>query len=298
MSTGGPAGPVGPGVTAGSSRLRLSRPWVTGLASMTLGVAGALLARAYLEARTAELEARFARPEQAMVQVVVPVRALQPGEVLTMEDLAVRAVPERFADTHSVTDRSVDAALGQRVNFAVDAGRPLLWAHLQSTGSPVFSRRLATGWRAMTVRVDEVNAISGFLQPADRIDLLLTAGAGATQRTLPLIDNLPVIATGVQTGPPADDSQSHRTFTTITVEVSPQDARRITLAQQIGRLTAVLRNPEDREPVDSQSLTVADLLGTAAVPPARAKPAATKAGVPDTGPPDRSPPIQYIIGGV
>lgn len=279
-------------------RLRVSRSLLTGMVSIALGVTGALLAGEYLENRASELEARFAVPEEPMVQVVVPKRPLKPGDIVAMEDLAVRALPASHTDTHSITDRTLDAALGQRVTFDVDAGRPLLWAHLQRAGIKTFSGRLPAGLRAMTVRVDEVNAISGFLQPADRIDLLLTHGSGQGQGTLPLIDNLPVIATGVQTLIDTDVRQDRRAFTTITIEVSPRDAQRITLAQQVGRLTAVLRNPTDADAIDRSSVTVAELIGSPIEPRMKKVHAVVKTEAPvEPAVSEALPLIEYIIGG-
>ncbi len=143
-------------------RLRVSRSLLTGLASIILGLGGALLAKGYLENHAAQIEARFAVPDEPVVRVVVPARALKVGDVLTMADLAVRAMPENLTDSHSIDERTLEAVLGQRVTFDVDAGRPLLWAHLQASGTKAFSGRVPAGLRAMTVRVDEVNAISGF----------------------------------------------------------------------------------------------------------------------------------------
>jgi len=81
------------------------------------------------------------------------------------------------------------------------------------------------GARALTVRVDEINSISGFLQPGDRIDLLMTHGLGTDNSVFPLIQNLNVIATGLQTRVDKNSvGGGKRSFTTITVNVSPDDA--------------------------------------------------------------------------
>ncbi len=137
-----------------------------------------------------------------------------------------------------------------------------------------------------------------FLQPADRIDLLLTHGAGPEQGTTPLIDNLPVIATGVQTLVDEAGDQGRRPFTTITIEVSPRDAQRITLAQQVGRLTAVLRNPGDAESIDPSPVTVAELIGRPVEPVVEIVQVVAKADEASApAKPDPEPTIEYIIGG-
>jgi len=196
-----------------------------------------------------------------------------------------------YVDTHSVTANSFEVAEGQRLDFDIDAGTALLWAHLEGGLSPTFSGRVPDGMRALTVLVDEINSVSGFLQPQDRIDMLFTYGSGQKQITRPILEDLKVIATGVQTVVDKAGHTGQRGFNTITVQVTPVDAKKITLAQQVGSLTAVLRNPEDETAPDARPMTLASLIGadTGAV---RVKPTAR--------PPksiNKKPAIEFIIGG-
>ena len=261
--------------------------------SLALGTVGVFYSKHYIEERVAYYRGQRERTE-TMVKVVVPNRALRSGEILSAEMLSTRDIPEKYADSNSVNGDNYDVALGQRVDFDVDEGRPLLWAHLAGGLSPTFSGKVAEGLRALTVRVDEINAISGFLQPGDRVDLLLGHGSGNEHRIVPLIQRLDVIATGVQTLVDKAGTAGQRSFSTITVQVSPEEAQRITLAQQIGKLTAVLRNPEDEAPLDDAPMDVARLLGLPeTTPPPAARPA-RRAPAPSEPEP---PAIEYIIGG-
>ena len=140
-------------------------------------------------------------------------------------------------------------------------------------------------------RVPDINSISGFLQPKDRVDLLMSHGSGDGQRIYPLIEQLEVIATGTQTLVDKAGAGRERRFTTITVQVSPTQAKRITLAQQVGKLTAMLRNPEDESPLSDAPMTVAELLNLPApAPEARPRPRPVRAA-------PKAPAIEYIIGG-
>ena len=91
------------------------------------------------------------------------------------------------------------------------------------------------------------------------------------------------------------DKASHaaqRVFSTITVQVNPLDAKKITLAQEIGSLTAVLRNPEDTDSTQNAAITLASLLGEPAPKKVkRAQPPKVKAVT-------KEPSIQFIIGGL
>ncbi len=256
--------------------------------ALLLGGAGVLLSKSYIEKQIAYYKGQLEQTE-TMVKVVVPSRKLHRGEIVSSSDLLLREIPEKYADTNSVTSANYDVAIGQRVDFDIDEGRPLLWAHLEGGLSPTFSGKVPTGLRAMTVRVDEINSISGFLQPKDRIDLLLTYGSGTTQQIFPLIQNLDVIATGVQTLVDKNGAGGKRSFTTITVQVSPEQAKKITLSQQVGKVTAMLRNPEDESALSETPMSVSSLLNIKK-PPAP-KPKKRKKVV------KKKPGIEYIIGG-
>ena len=276
-----------------SRRVALRRPkknLVMFLLSIVLGAVGVFYSKHYIDERIAYYRGELERTEP-MVKVVVPNRPLKRGEIVAATDLAVREIPVKYADRNSVNDVTVDKALGQRVDFDVDEGRPLLWAHLEGGLTPTFSGKVPEGLRAMTVRVDEINSISGFLQPKDRVDLLMSHGNGAAQVIFPLIQRLDVIATGVQTVVDKAGTGRQRSFSTITVQVTPEEAQRITLAQQVGKLTATLRNPDDESPLADAPMSVAELLGIEppAPEPVRAPPVRRAAPPP--------PGIEYIIGG-
>lgn len=255
--------------------------------SLAVGGVGVFYSKQYIEGEIAGYKASLEKTE-VMTEVVVPRRALMRGDILTANDLQVHAVPKQYVDPSAVLEATYETAIGQRVEFDVQPGLPLLWAHLEGGMSPTFSGKVPTGLRAMTIRVDEINSISGFLQPKDRIDLLLTYGNKEDKKIFPLLQNLNVIATGVQTY--VDKSGSNqRPFTTITIQVSPEQAQKITLSQQVGKITAMLRNPDDESPLSKRPMTTAQLLN---LPVAKPKP---KKKVKKYVKP--KPRIEYIIGG-
>ena len=256
------------------------------LLSLGLGAFGVFYSKQYIEEQVNYYKSQLDKTEP-MVSVVVPARKLLRGETVSDEILRFREIPEKYADSNSVSERDFEIALGQIIDFDVDEGRPLLWAHLQGGKSPTFSGQVPAGLRALTVRVDEINSISGFLQPEDRVDLLLRHGSGDNQEIFPLIERLEVIATGEQTLVEKNGSSATRNFSTITVQVSPDEAQRITLAQSVGQITAVLRNPEDESPLAGGTINVNALLGIAPEPvkaPVRKRRAA-------------EPKIEFIVGG-
>jgi len=263
--------------------------------SLILGGVGVYYAKYYIEEQIAFYKNQLDQTPD-MVELIVPSRGLLRGEVVTPEMLSLREIPVQYADSNAVSASNYDVALGQRIDFDIDEGRPLLWAHLEGGLSPTFSGRVPEGLRALTVRVDEINSISGFLQPKDRVDLLMSHGSGLDQEILALMDRVEVIATGVQTLVDKNVSGGKRSFSTITVQVTPEEAQRITLAQQVGKVTAVLRNPDDDAPLGAPPMSMARLLG---IEPKTldiiAAPEPARKVIRKTAP--EPPGIEYIIGG-
>jgi pilus assembly protein CpaB len=260
------------------------------LLSLGFGAAGVYYARQYVEQQIVTLKNEY-ETQDAMLEVVVPNRSLKQGDIVYQEDLSIREIPEKYADRNSVNSGNYQAAIGQRIDFDVDEGRPLLWAHLAGGTTPTFSGLIEDGLRAMTVRVDDINSISGFLQPHDKVDLLLTYGGNEDQKIFPLIQNLNVIATGTQTQIDKAADGVMRNFATITVHVTPLEAQKITLAKQVGKLTATLRNPADSKPLSSDAMSIAKLLNIKSVE----KPNNTKTQKLTMKLPE--PAIEYIVGG-
>ena len=256
------------------------------LLSIGLGLVGMYYSRTYIEDKVDFYKTQLEKTEP-MVEVVVPGRRLLQGEVLRQQDLLIRPVPVTYADENALLEANYADAVGKELAFDIDKGKPLLWAHLEGGRASTFSGMVPAGARALTVRVDEINSISGFLQPGDRIDLLMTHGLSAQNVVFPLIEKLEVIATGLQTRVDRNSNGVRRSFSTITVNVTPDDAQKITLAQKLGKLTAVLRNPEDVDSLPTSPMTAARLLNE----PVKKKPVLKRKVTPKPG-------IEYIVGGV
>jgi len=257
------------------------------LLSLIVGGVGVFYSKQYIEGEIAVYKASLEKTE-VMAEVVVPRRQLMRGDIVAAGDLQVHKIPKQYVDPNAVLEATYETAVGQRVEFDLQPGLPLLWPHLEGGMSPTFSGKVPTGLRAMTIRVDEINSISGFLQPKDRIDLLLTYGTKEDKQIFPLLQNLNVIATGVQTYVDKTGG-SQRPFTTITIQVTPEQAQKITLSQQIGKMTAMLRNPEDESPLSKKPMTTAQVLNLPKPVP-KPKKKIKKAVKPKPG-------IEYIIGG-
>lgn len=204
-------------------------------------------------------------------ELVVAKADLASGERISDKNMAVRRVPREYAPAEALRVEQFDDFRGRRLAHAVRAGDPLPPSVLERIESVTIAGQLAPGARALTIAVDEVNAISGLLQPGDRIDLHVSVrrtdpmASGMTQGevTTRVLENIKVLATGRQVRAVASDSNA-RPFTAVTVEVKPEQAQRLIVAQRHGRLTALLRPHEDSlaSPVRAMNLPQAIGLDT------------------------------------
>ncbi len=109
------------------------------------------------------------------------------------------------------------------------------------------------GMRAVSVRVNDIVSVAGFVGPGTRVDVLLTGtpGGGTESQTTTVLQNVAVIASGhTLERNAAGDAQ---TTPVITLLVSPDDAQRLTLASSEGRIQLALRNPLDTRQEDVPS---------------------------------------------
>jgi len=116
------------------------------------------------------------------------------------------------------------------------------------------------------------------LEPGDSIDLVVTIDKDGKKRTFPMMQNVLVMATGSRS---VDDPASgeRRSYSTVTIDTTPQQAQSIIVARDAGKITALLRNPGDKQVVGNASVDLASLMGPA-------KPAAG-------GPARRGVPVLY-----
>ena len=251
----------------------LNKNWLVLIAALILGGFAVYASKAYISNRIAKAEAALKRNEE-VVKVVVAKQDMPRGSRVTAETVAVREIPKKFAHADAVTPDKFATSENQRLAFPLRGGEELLWAHMEGGETPTFSAKLSKGLRAITFPVDDINSISGMVQPGDKIDLMVSIKEkDRSDRdhpdkdkdvVFPLLQDVLVMATGQQVGRQGEEgeSQNKRAYTTITLQTSPDNAKRIILAQTAGKLTAVLRNPEDMAMAAANKVDVSMILGT------------------------------------
>jgi pilus assembly protein CpaB len=281
-----------------AEQIRGRKTLLLALTGGVLGVAASVMAYHYLEREEAQFrEQVMAKQSQNEVLVVVAKADLAAGSEIGENNMATRHVPKDYVYPETVLPGSFDSVRGQVLSKGLAKGQPLLSSYLAGGGVTGLSDKVKDGRRAVTINVDEVSSINGMIHPGDRIDLLFSsrasAGGGAV---VPLLQNVRVLATGSQFAPASDQPGKDKfglSYGTLTLDVSPEEATRITLAREIGILTALLRGRGDEQSgLPATPLTPNLLFGS----PGAAPPSAAPSGI--SGPAAaRIDTVTYIVRG-
>ncbi|HEY0267923.1 MAG TPA: Flp pilus assembly protein CpaB [Methyloradius sp.] len=255
-------------------KLRINRLWILVVSAVVLGLFATWLSITYLKNREKDIETQLATKVKGgpKISVVVPTDDLPAGTILREGTVAARDIATDLVYKNTITADDFDAISGKPLLRAVQKGRPLMREDIIDDRPKDFSQIVPKGLRAITVDIDELNSISQMLKPGDFIDLHLIApepGSSSTQQVFLFLQHVKVLATGtVTTGNQVDPSamteeerQQAQHYSTITIEVTPEEAAYVALAQQSGRIRATLREGDDNAVVDYPPVTSSRLVG-------------------------------------
>ena len=192
------------------------------------------------------------------VSVVVARKDMTFGTTLNDEHLRLIDFPKESVPIGSYT--SVDSVLNQTTKVFVVEGEPILASKLSAIGGGL-SVRVPPNMRAMSMKIDDVTGVSGFVLPGDRVDVVVTVenvGGANVAVTKTILQDLEVLAAGVKT----ETKNNHNiTVQTVTVLVDPEGAEKLALGVHQGKVHLSLRNPVDHEMVDAKSTDTRAVLG-------------------------------------
>jgi pilus assembly protein CpaB len=240
-------------------KFSIHRSWLLLAVALAVGLAAAYGVSRYLKLQMDDIEARG--KSKKMARVLVPKTDLAKGTELSTTLVAVREIPAEWSHSNAISPDQFDRVESQKLAYPATHGEMLLWSMLEGERAPTFSSRLASGRRAITVPVDEVNSISGMVQPGDHIDLMVSAKRDSKTYLFPLLQNVIVLATGTRAVPEADGKDGRRSFTTITLDASPAQAQLLLAAREVGKVAALLRAPGDKAIASAARRDALGLLG-------------------------------------
>lgn len=230
--------------------------------ALVLGGVAVLLARAWLE-RTEPTAVAAQQPAMALTKVVVARTTLFFGNRINAEQLREVSWPADSVPpgAFTSTDELVAGEEPRTVLRTIEANEPVLASKISGAGEKAtLSAIITEEMRAMTIRVNDVVGVAGFIVPGDRVDVLLTrddeTGKEKNEITDILLQNIKVLGIDQL----ANDSQEKPVVVqAVTVEVSPEQSQKLTLASQVGSLTLALRNVLDAEAEIARTVSVRDL---------------------------------------
>ena len=259
---------------------RRTRPVLLLLLALLSGGIAAAVALRYIQQKSTPLMAK----EPAKAQIVVAARALPLGAL----------VGERDIKTLEWTGGSVPAGfysnpaevVGRGLLTAVQENEPILVSKLAAQGAggglPVI---IDDGMRAITIAVDQVVGVAGFVLPSTRVDVLLTLQSNENLKepaTKVLMQNVRTLAAGQSIQ--QDKEGKPQQVPVVTFLVSPEQAETLALASQQGRIQLTLRNMLDTTQVTTNGTRVSALMGTVPARRTARRAAAVRTATPEPTP--------------
>lgn len=214
----------------------MRRTLVLILIALILGGAASWIAYNRVKVQTASTETNIA-------QVVVAAFDIEYGQTVAAEQVKLAAWPKDSVPEGAYT--SVEAAVGKLASMAIVKGEPLTDRRVvENLGGSALANLIEPNKRAMTVRVNDVVGVGGFLLPGNRVDVIATRRGRGDDRaeTKTVLQNLKVLAVDQQARTEEDKPVVVRA---VTVEVDPKEAEILTTATAEGTVQLVLRNPLD-----------------------------------------------------
>ncbi|OAN65278.1 Flp pilus assembly protein CpaB [Rhodobacteraceae bacterium EhC02] len=216
--------------------------------AMVLAVAAVFGVQSYLDTQRQQFE-QAARSERGEVQntIVVARNPMRFGERITVEKLQVipwasQTLPEgAFISIADLEGRTDDTA--RFVLSSIERGEPVLSAKITNPGQRAkLSTAISPGMKAVSIRVNDVLGVAGFVLPGDRVDVLL--------------QGVRVVAID-QT---ADDTRDQPSVVrTVTFEVTTEEAQKLTLGATVGTLSLALRNVVSADAEEPSRMTLNEL---------------------------------------
>lgn len=258
----------------------INRMWLLVALAVVLGLAAAMLMSKYLKGReqTLEVEAKKRASGGPTVEVVAAGIPIPRGTVLGTQNLTKREILADLVTEEMVLVKDFDRIDGAKATRPIQAGWPLRIADVTEKVQG-FADGLQDGLRAITIDVDDINSMAQMVKPGNMVDLMLIVpdktDADGGLRAVLVLQNVKVLATGQSIAPGggnkggatsqgdyAGSAGNAQRYSNFTFEVTPQNAARIALAQQVGKIRAVLRGNADSAMVALTDINTRTMLNT------------------------------------
>lgn len=241
--------------------MRSSTIVMVGLAAL-FGLLAVFIAQAWLNNQAERMKTQEAKPQQTVMQtIVVAGKPLRFG--MELQKGLLREMPWPEGALPAGAFANIDAVLngGKRVVLApIEVNEPVLAVKITGPGQrATLSALVQPGMKAVTIRVNDVEGVGGFVLPGDRVDVVMTRQLEkGTASNEVVLQNARVLAIDQLADTRVDKPSIAKA---VTLEVDTLDAQKLWLAASVGNLSLLLRKAGEVVEEKTRRITLKDLLG-------------------------------------
>jgi pilus assembly protein CpaB len=230
------------------------------LLSIVLGALFSALVYRYLKEQQTAVDRARAAAQGRTIKVVVADKPIPVGTRVDEAQLRVADWPEDLKPEGALASK--DAAIGAIARVSIERNQPLQQSALVPKGAGLLPLLITDGMRGMSVRVDSVTGVSGFITPNSRVDVLVsgqptdTENAQGDTKGKVILQNVRVLATGTDI---EQKDEKPVEVPTVTLLVSPEDAEKLTVATKQEAVRLALRNYRDEDIIPTAGIALKTL---------------------------------------
>jgi len=232
-------------------KLNMPRGAIFLVAAVVAGLVATFAIHRYVSVKTTV-------PVAATRQVFIATADISPGTALSGGSVkAVSWPPSLVPPNCPATMREIE---GRVVKGLIPQGNPVLLSMLAPAGTAAgLSGILEDGKRALTVKVDEVAGVAGFIHPGDHVDVLVDLSLKKEEHfSKTILHNVTVLTTGQLWEQKGDNKPI--VVNTVTLELTPEEAEVLNLASNQGKIRLALRNRNNKTIAQTPGITTSALI--------------------------------------
>jgi pilus assembly protein CpaB len=197
-------------------------------------------------------------PTVATASVAIATKDVSPGTALAPDMVKIATWPKELIPPQSTS--SIGQVQGRVVVTAIAKGEPIINRKLAPVGTAAgLSGLLDPNKRALTVRVDDVSGVAGFIHPGNRVDVLMDIKTEEKEHySKTILQNILVLTTGQISEQRGDNKPV--VVNTVTLELSPDQAEILNLASNEGKIRLTLRNYRNMDTVPTGGVATSQLI--------------------------------------
>lgn len=228
---------------------------------VSMGAAGAASAVIYTVITNYQQELESAIEPEVTIPVMVAAHELPQGKTIVMEDLVIKSLPPDYVPDEVL--RQPEQAIGRVPRERILPQEFIREERLADPEAGVgLNAIIPRGMRALSINISDGSAVSGFLNPGNYVDVLVTIQGDQSRKTetVTLLQAKTVLAVNARLGS-GTSQNAQQSRPSVTLAVTPEEAQKLTHAAVEGRIVLTLRNDIDVTHVETHGALSAHLLG-------------------------------------